>query len=236
MPDAGPTKLSIMAYTDPGFSAPATALAPGKNPFSVWINPASYSYTRKICYSDPQAQGAAGPSPKFSRVGEETVAFELVFDATGVLPVPIGQSYTNGVSDAIRQFMSLVATLKGTIHSPNYLILSWAQLQFQCVLASVKIDYTLFNPSGVPLRAKMAVQFNSFTSEAMLAKSTQKSSPDLTHIVTVITGDTLPDLCYRIYGDSGHYAKVARFNRLLSFRTLKPGTELLFPPLSGSAS
>jgi hypothetical protein len=224
--------MTIMAYTDPGF----TSKVPGTNPFVVWINPSSYSYTRKICYNDRQAQGSPGPSPDFNRVGDEDISFELMFDATGVIPVPTGQSYANGVTDAINQFIGMVATLKGTIHSPNYLILGWAQLQFQCVLTTLKIDYTLFSPSGVPLRAKMAVSFKSYTSEAMLAKGTPKSSPDLTHIVTVIAGDTLPDLCYKIYGDSGYYAKVAHHNRLLSFRHLTPGTELLFPPLSGSAS
>lgn len=232
MADPGPTKMTITAYTDPGF----TAKAPGTNPFVVWINPSSYSYTRKIAYNDRQAQGSAGPSPEFNRVGDEDISFELIFDATGVIPVPTGQSYANGVTDAINQFIGLVATLKGSIHSPNYLILGWAQLQFQCVLTNLKIDYTLFSPSGVPLRARMSVDFKSYTSEAMLSKGTPKSSPDLTHVVTVLSGDTLPALCYKIYGDSGYYSKVARYNGLSGFRQLKPGTELLFPPLSGSTS
>lgn len=232
MSDSGPTKMTITAYTDPAF----TSKASGTNPFTVWINPSSYSYTRKICYNDRQAQGSAGPSPEFNRVGDEDISFELIFDATGVIPVPTGQSYANGVTDAVKQFIGLIATLKGTIHSPNYLILSWAQLQFQCVLTSLKIDYTLFSPSGVPLRAKMSVDFKSYTSEAMLAKGEPKSSPDLTHIVTVVAGDTLPDLCYKIYGDSRYYSKVARYNRLPGFRYLQPGTELLFPPLSGTSS
>jgi hypothetical protein len=232
MPDSGPAKMTITAYTDPGFSSKA----PGKNPFTVWINPASYSYSRTILYNDRQAQGSAGPSPEFNRVGDEDVNFELMFDATGVIPVPVGQSYANGVADAIDQFIALVATKKGQIHSPNYLILSWAKLQFQCVMTSLKIDYTLFAPSGIALRAKMQVGFQSYTNEKMLAKATAQASPDLTHIVPVIAGDTLPALCYRIYGDSSHYSKVARFNGLLDFRKLTPGTELLFPPLSGSAT
>lgn len=232
MPSSGPAKMTITAYTDPGF----TSKASGTNPFVVWINPASYRYTRKILYNDRQAQGSSGPSPEFNRVGDEDLSFELVFDATGVIPVPNGQSYANGVTDAINQFIAMVATLKGTIHSPNYLVVGWAQMQFQCVLTSMQIDYTLFSPSGVPLRAKMAVTFKSYTSETMLSKGIPKSSPDLTHIVTVVSGDTLPDLCYRIYGDSGYYSKVAHYNRLLGFRQLKPGTELLFPPLSGSSS
>lgn len=61
-------------------------------------------------------------------------------------------------------------------------------------------------------------------------------SPPMTHIVTVRAGDTLPALCHRIYGDSGYYVKVAAFNNLNPLRKLKPGTQLLFPPLSGTSS
>ena len=61
---------------------------------------------------------------------------------------------------------------------------------------------------------------------------TYPMSPPITHNVTVVSGDTLPALCHKIYGDSGYYTKVAAFNGLLSYRKLKPGTQLIFLPLS----
>ncbi len=232
MPIEAPTRMTITAYTDPGFSSKAPTAT---NPFTVWINPASYAHKTQIRYNDRQAQGSSGPSPEFNRVGEEEISFDLVFDATGVVPPVSGQSYTNGVADGLKQFTSLLATVNGTIHSPNYLILSWAQLQFQCVLYSMNISYTLFRPDGTPLRAKLSLSFQSYTSETQLAKQANLSSPDLTHLVTVNAGDTLPLLCHRIYGDSNQYLKVARYNGLHSFRDVPPGTQLVFPPLAGSA-
>lgn len=227
------TKMTITAYSDAAFT---TKVGGPGNPFAVWINPASYSRRTNINYNDRQAQGSSGPSPEFNRVAREEVSFELIFDATGVIPPPAGQTaYTNGVADGIAQFTTLAATLNGTIHSPNYLMLAWAQLQFQCVLTSMSVNYTLFMPDGTPLRAKVAVSFQSYTSETQLANETKKSSPDLTHLVTVVAGDTLPLLCHTIYGDSRFYYRVARFNGLDNFRTLKPGQQLLFPPLSGSS-
>lgn len=229
-----PTKMTITAYSDPGFT---TKVAGANNPFSVWINPASYTRKTNIRYNDRQAQGSNGPSPEFNRVASEDVSFDLLFDATGVLPPPgNAKIYSNGVADGISQFTALSSRLNGTIHSPNYLILAWAQLQFQCVLTSMNINYTLFMPDGTPLRAKVGVSFKSFTSESQLAKTGNKRSPDMTHLVTVTAGDTLPLLCHKIYGDSGYYAKVAAFNGLASFRDVAPGTQLLFPPLSGAAS
>jgi hypothetical protein len=226
------TKMTITAYTDPGFTAKVTGMP---NPFQVWINPSSYAFSRQISYNDRQAQGSPGMSPEFNRISDEEISFDLVFDATGVIPAPVGQNYSNGVADVLKQFMNLIATVNGTIHSPNYLIIGWAQLQFQCVLSSLKIDYTLFMPNGTPLRAKVAVTFKSFASETALAKRTKKSSPDLSHVIIVTAGDKLPDLCYQVYGDSSYYADVARVNGLLSFRDLSPGTSLLFPPLRGAA-
>jgi len=61
-------------------------------------------------------------------------------------------------------------------------------------------------------------------------------SPPIDRMVTVVAGDTLPALCKQIYGDSRFYVQVAKYNKLNKFRSLTPGTQLLFPPLSGSAS
>jgi len=49
----------------------------------------------------------------------------------------------------------------------------------------------------------------------------------------VAPGDSLPLMCYRIYGDSRYYIQIAKFNRLNDFRNLQPGTRISFPPLEG---
>ena len=228
-----PTKMVITAYTDTKFK---NKVAGGKNPFTVWVNPASYKLGRTVKYNDRQGQGSPGGSPEFNRVGDSDLSFDLIFDATGVIPVPTGQSYKNGVTDIINDFIDLLATMNGDIHTPNFLIVNWAGLVFPGLLTSMQVDFSLFRPDGTPLRAKMTVAFKAYASEEMLAKEAKKNSPDMTHVVTVIAGDTLPALCYRIYGSSGYYTKVARFNQLLNYRDLAPGTELLFPPLARSAA
>jgi nucleoid-associated protein YgaU len=59
----------------------------------------------------------------------------------------------------------------------------------------------------------------------------QDESPDLTHIRLVKAGDTLPEMCFNIYGDPRYYLDVARQNRLDNFRKLEPGTRIFFPPI-----
>lgn len=225
-------KMVITAYSDQNFTTQVGS------PYSVWINPASYSHKYAIYYNDRQAQGSDGGSPDFNRVGPETVSFELVFDATGVVPSPIAgkpDAPSDGVTGMVDGFTLLVFQFNGKIHSPNYVMLSWGTLQFGCRLQSMDVNYTLFRPDGTPLRARMSVSFIGFTSEQQLAKQANKASPDMTHIVTVVAGDSLPTLCYRIYGSSLPYLRVAEYNRLNTFRHLVPGTQLLFPPLAKGA-
>lgn len=63
------------------------------------------------------------------------------------------------------------------------------------------------------------------------SKKFHKQSPDMSRLVTVKEGETLPYLCHKIYGDSRLVLQVARFNNLGGFRNIPAGAELLFPPL-----
>ena len=95
----------------------------------------------------------------------------------------------------------------------------------------MSVQYTLFKPSGEPLRAKLTLSFVQYVSQKEESARADRKSPDLTRVVEVKAGDTLPLLCYRIYKDSSYYTQVARVNKLISFRGLKPGSRLVFPPL-----
>ena len=84
----------------------------------------------------------------------------------------------------------------------------------------------------MPLRAKVTLAFVEYQSKEEISKEAGQESPDLTHLIEVKAGDTLPLLCYRIYQDCNYYIDVAKINRLTDFRDLKPGTKLQFPPLN----
>ncbi|WP_315833153.1 hypothetical protein [Bradyrhizobium prioriisuperbiae] len=224
------SKMKIIAYKNDKFTQEL-----GR--FSVYINPASYSRSYKILYNDPQAQGSNGASPKFNKTLADTVKFELVFDGTGVVgsPLPgVVPFMSDGIKDQINTFLKLAFSYNGGIHSPNFLEVSWGSLLFKCRLSTLDLNYTLFKPDGTPLRARANAIFTSFLSETELALLATKNSPDLSHVVTVKAGDTLPLLCYDIYGSSVYYLEVARVNGLAHFRDLVAGMQLLFPPLRDS--
>ncbi len=229
----GLEKMTITAYSDSKFTKKVG------DPFQVYINPDKYTHSFKIDYNNVQAQGSNGPSPDFNKIPPDRVNFELVFDGTGVVPSPRpGASPANGntVEKQLTQFKNLVFSYNGQIHSPNFLVLSWGTLLFKCRLTSLNINYTLFMPDGSPLRAKATANFIGFNDEVELALKANKSSPDLTHILTVKAGDTLPLMCNGVYGSSAYYLHVAEYNNLTDFRNLAEGTQLVFPPLGAATS
>jgi hypothetical protein len=223
-------KMTITAYSDGTFKTPNTDVAP----YSAYINPASYNHDYSIIYNDVQAQGSPGSSPKFNRVGSEKISFDLVFDGTGVVPSPIPgvMPFTeDGITTQVAKFKDVVFDFNGDIHSPNFVQILWGTLVFNCRLTTMNFKYTLFKPDGTPLRANAAVSFTEYTDEVKLESEAGKESPDMSHLITVLAGDTLPLMCYRVYGSSHHYLAVARINQLTDFRSLVVGNQLLFPPL-----
>lgn len=227
-------KMIITAFTDDSF----TPLSQ-KGQIAVYINPEQYTHSYRILYNDTQAQGSAAGSPEYNKTPADVVTFQLVFDGTGVVPsslpgiIPYLQ---DGISKQIDEFLQLAFDYDGDIHSPNFIQLSWGTLIFNCRLSTLKIAYTLFKPDGTPLRAKADVTFVEYRNEQEIAKEENKLSPDLTRVVTVRAGDTLPLLCYGIYGSSLYYTEVARVNGMSGFRGLIPGEKILFPPLGDRVS
>lgn len=225
----GLEKMTIKAYTDSKFTKQ------DGSDFQVYINPEKYAHSYNIEYKNRQAQGSNGPSPIFNKYMSDNVNFELVFDGTGVVPSALPGAPST-VEKQITAFRTLVYTYNGNIHRPNFLSLSWGTLLFKCVLKSLNINYTLFMPDGKPLRARANAHFLGFNDEVELALKADKKSADLTHVRTVKAGDTLPLMCFEIYGSSVYYPRVARVNGLIDFRNLVPGTQLMFPPLGDATT
>jgi hypothetical protein len=220
-----PDKMSIEAFKDTKFSQRVGTK------YDVLINPDEYSHKLAIKYHNTSGQGANGNAPVFSKMGEDTVSFTIWFDGTGVIPgFPLSQG-SSTIAEQITAFKNLVFRYDGGIHSPNYLQITWGTLLFRCRLVTMDLTYTMFQPSGEPIRAKCALSLASYTSRDELEREAAKKSPDMSHLIHVKAGDTLPLLCYQVYGTSVHYAEVARVNGLGNFRNLAAGTQLLFPPL-----
>ena len=195
----------------------------------VQLNPSSYNTDFKIEYAKRQAPGTSGKPVKFSKINQQKMDFELLFDDTGAVE-PVANPDL-GVDAQLNKLKDLCLHYDGSRHRPRYLRLSWGNLIFKCCLETLNINYKLFNKEGIPLRAVARVSFLEFMRTDWMIKKQNDQSPDVTHIRKVKAGDSLPLLCYEIYGDSKYYQAVAEANGLYNYRTLTPGQELRFPPI-----
>lgn len=214
--------MKIYSYKDPEFKTKLHS-----SPYKVLVNPSSVSHTFSLSFDDDKLPaGAAHPATRWKKTKPETMSFDLIFDGTGVI-----DSKKTDVDKMIKEFKKYTLKYQGDIHEPAYLKLSWGTVDFKCRLSSLNITYTLFKADGKALRAKAEVSFISFTSSKEETKRKNSNSPDLSHVRTVLKGDTLPIMCKRIYNDPSLYLEIARINGLVNFRRLEPGSQLLFPPL-----
>ncbi|WP_200978569.1 LysM peptidoglycan-binding domain-containing protein [Echinicola sp. 20G] len=222
-------KLSIVAYSDPQFD---NKVADGE--FNTLLNPEKYTFKYKIESNNDQASGTSDLSPKFNKKLPEDLELEFVFDRSGVIQ---GYEATeDGIIDDIEKFKKVILDYNGDEHKPNYLIISWGSLLFKGSLMEMSIEFKLFKPNGAPIRAIAKAKFQGFVEDDLRVAMENNKSPDLTHLRTVMDGDTLPLMAHRVYGDSKYYLEVAKVNNLTSFRKLHVGDQLFFPPIEKIAA
>lgn len=221
-------KLKILSYLDCDFAIPAGV-------YFAQINPESYALNYQMVYTKEQKFGSSGKNARVNIKKPETLSFDCVFDATGVVePKFSTQSLLGerGVEADLKLFKAFLMDFHGEIHRPRYLVIHFGTLLFHCVATSLKIEYKLFRSDGVPLRAVAKVTFKKSESELLRKAKEKFNSSDLTHIREVKDHDTLYNLCQEIYDDGSLYLKIAEVNNLINFRKLATGTKLFFPPIN----
>lgn len=253
-PLGGLEKLKITAFSDVNYETSTET-------YVVMYNPTTYSQevTNKWIPEEGLADGA---QTQFKSNQSDSASFEFLFDATLTSPpgndVPgdVNLSYLGDnkpnldkisgnkvsavdliredkhVDRAIQKFLEITQKVQSSTHSPNYLQINWGAFQFRGVLEKATINYKLFNSSGLPIRATVSASFKQSISRREQAAEAGRTSPDLTHIRVVKSGDSLPLMCQRVYGSPEYYLEVARVNKLKNFRKLEIGQELFFPPIA----
>lgn len=214
--------MKITGYLDEDFKKPVSG-----NPYSLMLNPDSIKWNRSIEYNEQQPIDSSTTSQKYKSTPSDNLSFDIVIDCTGI----VDKTRTDLASE-IQALEDIVYTYNGDIHRPNFVKIQWGNdLVFYSVLKSFDTTYTLFKPDGSPLRAKISLSFGQYTSPEKRAKEDQENSPDITHLVEVVEGETLPQLSNKMWNTPYYYVQVAQYNDLNKFRHLKGGQKLIFPPI-----
>jgi hypothetical protein len=197
-------------------------------PFLAMFNPENISITESLDWNESAAVGQAGVDPVYQRINPRKFTIELTLDGTGV--------NTNGVKIPVTAqvllFRAATTSVEGLIHRPPYLLLQYGLFICNCILNSSVVNYTMFDMTGLPIRAKITAEFTERTPNTLSSILSMLSSPDLTHTIQVKEWDLLPLLTYQVYNNQNYYLQVAKVNKLKNFRKLAAGTTLVFPPIA----
>ena len=197
--------------------------------FTATLNPAKYSRTRNVEYTD-EASGRADAvaEKKIDRISADTLELdELVLDGTGIVDAPATTRDVDGQ----------IALLRRVLHDPvgdqkiRYAVVEvlWGTMSFRGRLTSMTVNYTLFSSSGTPLRARVKLAFAAY--ERSSAKLAAGAAAPQTRQIRLVGGDSLPLLCFKAYNDPALFQAVALFNALTTFRRLRPGATLTLPKI-----
>ena len=187
-----------------------------------------------LTYELPSADGQIVESsePLFSL---KTWDVKFTIDNTGAIAsqppssIPI---VTPGLSigPSISYFNDLFVDPDDDTHSRKYIKGIWG-LGSLTIFGRVKkfdYEYTFFTGLGAPLRASCSLLIEEVPAPTLWDYF---SSPDITRIPKVKESDNMVDFCEKYYKDKNYYMKVAEHNNLPSFRKLKTGTNIEFPPI-----
>jgi len=235
--------LSITAYAKYSYISWGWFFSEGS--YQLQINPASVKLSYGKSGGDEEkptsANGGAIPQ-KSATYFKETASFNFTLDLTGVIPSVPGAEFINiyaflpsevnyflGLEYSIKKLKEVTILPLRSTHMPPYVHLVWGDISLKGIVSDLGIEYTYFSSFGKAVRAEVSITIEEFINPSIIESKFQ--SPDITRIPTIKVGDTLPALCKEFYSDKKYYLKIAEINNLPSFRRLKLGEKLLFPPL-----
>jgi LysM repeat protein len=195
---------------------------------SVMFNPEQYTLSKDNNFASQSIPGLSAPILQFVNGNMRTLEMELLFDT--YLPLTVEPKAPRDVREETQKVVKLL-DIDSELHAPPVLRVTWASLQFRCVLARVNQQFQMFLDDGRPVRAKLTVTFNEFIDEEREAKEVNRLTADFSKAHTVIQGETLSSIANRFYGNPQIWRPIAAANGIDDPRSISTGQLLLIPSL-----
>lgn len=193
--------------------------------FKVLFNPEEYTINKDNNFASQAIPGLSGPLLQFVHGNMRTLEMELFFDTYDTKSLP-----KRDVREETGRVVKLLA-IDPELHAPPILRISWASLQFRCVLARVSQKFIMFSDDGTPVRARLTVTFNEFIDAEREAKEVSRQTANFSKVHVVTQGETLSTIAAKHYDDAQVWRPIAIINDLVDPRDLFPGQSLRIPAL-----
>jgi hypothetical protein len=189
--------------------------------FDVMFNPAEYTLNKDNNFASQTIPGLSSPLLQFVNGNLRTLEMELFFDT---------YEARRDVREETQQVVRLL-DIDSDLHAPPVLRVSWASLQFRCVLARAGQKFVMFLDDGRPVRATLTVTFNEFIDADREAKEINRQTTNFSKVHVVIEGERLIDIASRLYENPQMWRPIAIANGIDDPRSIFTGQELRVPPL-----
>jgi hypothetical protein len=187
----------------------------------VLFNPEDYTLAKDVNYAQAAVPGRRSPILQFVHGNLQTLDMELLLD-----------TYESGGD--VRELTGRIAALmdiQPATHAPPVLLFAWGSLVFRCVLARVSQRFIMFQPDGVPVRARLEVTFDEYDPVDLEAQEIKRETADHASVHVAGEGETLSSIAAGAYGDPALWRPIAIRNGLDDPRALAAGDRLELPPL-----
>jgi LysM repeat protein len=189
------------------------------------FNPEEYTINKDNNFASQAIPGLSGPLLQFVHGNMRTLEMELFFD-TWDSPAPAKRDVRELTNRVVR-----LMEIDPDLHAPPALRVSWASLQFDCVLARVSQKFIMFADDGRPVRARLTTTFNEFIDPEREAKEVNRQTADFSKIHVVTQGETLSGVAAKFYDNPQMWRPIAIANDLADPREISPGQSLRIPML-----
>jgi nucleoid-associated protein YgaU len=211
----------------------------------VQFNPTEFTFNKAAQFAETVIPGLDMPILQFVRGQTETLGLDLFFDSTDK---GMGDD-ARPVTEQTDQFYQLIK-IDRDAHAPSICRFVWGKPDFpgskftdkwssqsrtngfQCVVESVRQRFTLFSPTGTPLRAVLTVALKEYRTLQQQITQIAFRSADHTKSHTLQRGDTLDRIAAQTYGDSSQWRAIASANNVADPLQLQPGVTLTLPPIT----
>jgi nucleoid-associated protein YgaU len=172
-----------------------------------------------------------GPVPQFAGVEPASLQVEAFLDGTK-------KPGSSKVRKQVEQLMSCCEVDPQSISndrpSPPWVRFSWGAfttVRFVAYVESVNATYTLFSPTGEPLRASCQLSLKEVP-QPTKGQNPTSGALSAQRVHSVVTGDSLALLAWREYGDPTVWRAIARANDIDDPMRLRVGQTLLLPAVT----
>jgi nucleoid-associated protein YgaU len=193
--------------------------------FKVQFNPEEYTLNKDNNFASQGIPGLSGPLLQFVHGNMQTLEMELFFDT---YDTPSAQK--RDVREQTNKIVRLM-DIDSQLHAPPVLRVSWASLQFDCVLARASQKFIMFLEDGTPVRARLTVTFNRFIEPEREAKEVNRQTADYSKVHVVMQGETLSSIAAKVYENPQIWRPIAIANNIDNPRAIAIGQSLLIPSL-----